>query len=203
MADILSYSFDEYVKMVTSFHGSAAPGVLIGGYMVDLAYRNLSKGELYDVICESTKCLPDAVQLLTPCTIGNQWLKIIDVGRYALTFYEKESGVGVRVYLDWTLLDKCPGIRDWYLKLALKSNQNKDKILQEIKEFGTDILSIENVVVKINSYDKTKKSSSVSICPSCNEAYRTSDGPICPVCKSKIIPCSFIKDLSSCQSYKS
>src|SRR5208337_4410957 len=92
--DILSHTFEEYAAMVESFHGYAAPGVLIGGFMVDLAYRSLPSNGLYNVICETAKCLPDAVQLLTPCSIGNRWLKIINVGRYALTFYDKHKGPG-------------------------------------------------------------------------------------------------------------
>lgn len=103
--------------MAASFHGSPAPGVLIGGFMVDYAYKHLPKGGEYDVICETLlKCLPDAVQLLTPCSIGNQCSKIVDVGRYALTFYEKNTREGgIRVYLDWKLLEKFPQIKGWYL----------------------------------------------------------------------------------------
>jgi formylmethanofuran dehydrogenase subunit E len=189
MANIRSYSFEEYVRMVIPFHGSPAPGVLIGGYMVDLAYRHIPEGKLYNVICETAKCLPDAVQLLTPCSIGNQWLKIIDVGRYALTFYEKHSGTGVRVYLDWSLLDRWPHIKGWYLKTAAKNEQDKDLILREIKEAGADCCGIENVNVIIDTRTKPK-SSSISICPSCEEAYRTADGAICPACRGGILPYS-------------
>ena len=58
------------------------------------------RGCLFDAICETRNCLPDAVQLLTPCTIGNGWLKVVNVGRFALTLYDKYQGEGVRVYLD-------------------------------------------------------------------------------------------------------
>jgi formylmethanofuran dehydrogenase subunit E len=187
MPNILTYTFDEYVKMVTSFHGSPAPGVLIGGYMVDFAYRNVPKGGLYNIVCETAKCLPDAVQLLTPCSIGNQWLTIINVGRYALTFYEKRSGAGVRVYLDWSLLDTWPEIKGWYLKLTPKEAQDQAMILREIEEAGTDLCGIEEVRVALGARNKPK-SSSISICPSCNEAYRTSDGAICPACKGGALP---------------
>jgi len=187
MPNVLSYSFDEYVKMVASFHGNPAPGVLIGGYMIDFAYKNLPEDGLYEAICETAKCLPDAVQLLTPCSIGNQWLKIIDVGRYALTFYEKRSGKGVRVYLDWSQLDAWPEIKGWYLKLTPKHAQDKDALLREIEEAGSDICSIEKVQVTLDSRNKPR-SSSISICPSCDEAYRTSDGAVCPACRSKILP---------------
>jgi len=193
VSNIISYSFDEYLKMVASFHGSPAPGVLIGGYMVDYAYRNLpSEGE-YDIICETAKCLPDAVQLLTPCSIGNRWLKIIDVGRYALTFYEKRTGAGVRVYLDWKLLDKWPLIKGWYLKLTPKREQDDDLLRREIREAGADICRIQEVKVTIESQNK-RKSSSISICPSCEEAYRSADGAICPACQGGILPYSRVDD---------
>jgi formylmethanofuran dehydrogenase subunit E len=187
MPNILSYSFDEYVKMVTSFHGNPAPGVIIGGFMIDLAYRNLPEDGLYDVICETAKCLPDAVQLLTPCSIGNQWLKIIDVGRIAYTFYDKRSGEGVRVYLDWNLLEKWPEIKGWYLKLTPKAEQDRAVLFREIEEAGSDLCSIEKVQVMLAPRNK-KKSSSISICPSCDEAYRTSDGAVCPACKGDALP---------------
>ncbi|HPJ40559.1 MAG TPA: formylmethanofuran dehydrogenase subunit E family protein, partial [Spirochaetota bacterium] len=96
---------EEYIEKGKSFHGSMAPGLLIGGFMVDYARKNLPGGEFFDVISETGHCLPDAVQLLTPCTIGNGWLKIIDTGRFAITFYDKSTGDGVRVYLDQKKLE--------------------------------------------------------------------------------------------------
>ena len=92
------YSLDEYSRLTESFHGSLAPGMLMGGIMVDAALDRLKTTHLYDAICETSSCLPDAIQLLTPCTIGNGWLHIVDLGRFALTLYEKElrqGGAGV------------------------------------------------------------------------------------------------------------
>ena len=88
------HSFDEFVSLVESFHGFAAPGVLMGGVMVELAMKNLPGGQLFDAISETPKCLPDAIQLLSPATVGNGWLKILNFGRYALSFYEKSEGAG-------------------------------------------------------------------------------------------------------------
>ncbi len=93
--NIGSYAFDEYLQVVKSFHGHLAPGMIIGGVMVDLAQRQLAPEVLYDAVCETRNCLPDAVQLLTPCTIGNGWLKVVNIGRFALTLYDKYEGEGV------------------------------------------------------------------------------------------------------------
>jgi formylmethanofuran dehydrogenase subunit E len=66
-----AYTFEEYLSLVRDFHGHAAPGLLIGGKMVDAALSRISGEVIFDVICETGNCLPDAVQLLTLCTIGN------------------------------------------------------------------------------------------------------------------------------------
>ncbi|MGD0277575.1 MAG: formylmethanofuran dehydrogenase subunit E family protein, partial [Syntrophales bacterium] len=95
-----TFSYEEYIRLVKSFHGNLAPGLVIGGFIVDLALKNLPDGEFFDALCETSVCLPDAVQLLTPCTIGNGWLRVFDFGRFAVTLYEKYNGQGIRVYLD-------------------------------------------------------------------------------------------------------
>lgn len=187
MKDIFSYSFDEFAKTVESFHGRAAPGVMMGGYMVQLAYSRLPEGGFYNAICETAKCLPDAIQLLTPCSMGNQWLRVVDVGRFALVFYDKMLGEGVRVYVDSERLDMWPEIKAWFLKLTPKEAQNLELLLREIREAGMDIYAYEEVKVEV-SYRNKRKSSSISICPSCNEAYFTIDGPVCPACKGGVLP---------------
>jgi formylmethanofuran dehydrogenase subunit E len=188
MQKILAYTFDEYAALVRSFHGSAAPWVMIGGFMIDLVYRHLPPGGLYDVVCETARCLPDAVQLLTPCSIGNRWLKIIDTGRYALTFYEKRTGAGARVYLDCGKLDPWYEIKEWYLKLTPKEAQNAGSLLNQIREAGTDICSIEEVRVSLGFFGKKKKDP-IAVCPACKEAYRSADGAaVCPACRGGLLP---------------
>jgi formylmethanofuran dehydrogenase subunit E len=76
MTMICGLSADEYLARVRKFHGNPAPGLLIGGFMVDMAMRERPEGEFFDVLCETSVCLPDAVQLLTPCTYGNGWLVV-------------------------------------------------------------------------------------------------------------------------------
>ena len=184
--DILSHTFEEYAAMVESFHGYAAPGVLIGGFMVDLAYRSLPRNGLYNVICETAKCLPDAVQLLTPCSIGNRWLKIINVGRYALTFYDKHKGPGVRVYIDSRKVEQWPEVRDWYLKLKPKRAQDGERLLSQIREAASGLFGTEEVVVDLEPL--AEQHGPIALCPSCNEAYPASDGAVCLACRGGRLP---------------
>ena len=180
-----TYSYEEYLHLVKSFHGNLAPGLIIGGFMVDEALHKLPKGEFFDSICETRVCLPDAVQILTPCTIGNGWLKVFNYGKFALTLYEKYSGEGVRVYLDSAKLDNWPEIKGWFLKLTPKAEQNKDRLFQEIKDAGKGILGVQPVQIQPELLGKKKKQGAIGICPLCGEAYPLRDGASCLPCKGE------------------
>ena len=182
--NICTYSYEEYLHLVKSFHGTLAPGLLIGGFIVDLAMKNLPEGELFDAVCETPVCLPDAVQILTPCTIGNGWLSIINFGRFAVTLYEKYSGKGVRVYLDTKKLDAWPEVRDWYLKKKKKNEQDSDLLLAQIKKAGHQLLSVQMVQVEPEKV-RRKKMGPVGICPVCGEAYPSKHGEKCLNCQGE------------------
>lgn len=178
---IRSYTYEKFVEMVKKFHGYAAPGVIIGGFMVDLAYRSLSEEGLFDALCETPKCLPDAVQILTPCTIGNGWLTVVNVGRFALTLYDKRTGEGVRVFVDPQRLENWPEIKAWFLKLTPKGEQDEKRLQEEIEKAQGSIMSIRRVKVARRILKKSPRGG-FAICPRCGEAYPAADGPVCLGC---------------------
>lgn len=180
---IREHTVEEFIKKVEDFHGYAAPGVVLGGFMVEMAYRHLPEQGLFDAIVETVKCLPDAVQLLTPCTIGNSWLKIIETGRFAITIYDKKTGDGVRVFVKSRALEKWPEIKTWIFKLKNKKEQDSQKLLQETLDAGTSILGFQHVSVDLAALRHEK--SKVVICPECGEGYSAADGEVCPVCKGE------------------
>lgn len=179
-----NYSYDEYVHLVKSFHGTLAPGLIIGGFMVDLALKSLPEGKFFDAICETPVCLPDSVQLLTPCTIGNGWLTILPFGRFAITFFEKYGGEGVRVYLDPAKMDAFPEIKSWFLKLKPKKDQDPERLIEEIKEAGPSLFSIQRVRVEPESV-RRKKMGPVANCPLCGEPYPVRHGSFCKACQGE------------------
>jgi formylmethanofuran dehydrogenase subunit E len=179
--NIGTYSYEEYVHLVKSFHGSLAPGLVIGGFMVDLALKNLPDGEFFDAICETPVCLPDAVQLLTPCTLGNGWLAVLDFGRFAVTLYDKAGGQGIRVYLDMEKLESWQEVKSWYMKLKKKREQDFDLLMSQIKEAGHGMLSMQTVFVEPKKLQRPKLGA-VAVCPACGEAYPVRDGSRCRAC---------------------
>lgn len=176
------YTYDEYLDHVRWFHGHIAPGLVIGGFMVDLALKNLPEGEFFDALCETPTCLPDAVQLLTPCTIGNGWLKVINMGRFAVALYEKFGGKGVRVYIDPPKIKAWPELNSWYFKLKPKKDQDLDRLLAEIKDAGARVCSMNSVQLDPD-FIKVRRRKGFKICRICGEAYPLTDGAVCRGCQ--------------------
>jgi formylmethanofuran dehydrogenase subunit E len=179
-----SRTFEEFVEEVRRFHSYPAPGVVLGGFMVEKAKTYMPEGVLYNAIAETFSCLADAIQLLTPCTIGNGWLKIIHLGHFALSLCDKSTGEGVRISIDYNRLARYSEIKSWFFKLKPKNEQNEDKLMEEIREAGSWILRTSAVSVNTNDLVLAKKKG-VILCPSCGEAYPIEYGPSCMGCQGK------------------
>ncbi len=178
------YTFEEFKAKAAAFHGYPAPGLLIGGYMVELARRQLPEGTLFDAVVETSKCLPDAVQILTPCTVGNGWVRVLNLGRYALALYDKYTGVGVRVWLDLEKMAPYDEIRSWFLKLKKKADQDTDLLFAQIEAAGDTLCSLRPI--RMDERARGHKSMGrVGVCPICAEAYPGNDGAICRGCQGE------------------
>jgi formylmethanofuran dehydrogenase subunit E len=179
-----SHTFDEFIDMATLFHNYPAPGLLIGGYMVEEAKVHIPKGTLYEAISETSWCLPDAIQMLTPCTMGNGWMRIMNFGLYAMSLYDKYTGKGVRVWLDMDKIPEDSEIATWLLKLKPKKEQDSDRLRKEIGIFGSDIMSVRPITLRRRMLIKRSKGS-ITRCPVCGEAYPSQHGTICRSCRGE------------------
>ena len=96
-------ALQESIRELVVFHTSPAPGVLIGAFMVDYALELLgvtADEKLYGV-CETPKCLPDALQVIAHATTGNDRLRVIPIGKFAITVNaatQESTAEAVRVY---------------------------------------------------------------------------------------------------------
>jgi formylmethanofuran dehydrogenase subunit E len=152
--------------------------------MVNLAKRNLPEGTLFNAICETTVCLPDAIQLLTPCTVGNGWVKIMNLGRFALSLYDKDQGNGFRVFVHPKKLDNWSEIKNWFFKIKPKAEQNMQLLMAQIKEAGETLCGIHPIRVRPELIKKEKRGEIV-ICSGCQEAYPARDGEVCRGCQGQ------------------
>jgi formylmethanofuran dehydrogenase subunit E len=180
-----TYSFEDFLKLTESFHGYPAPGVVIGAKMVDMAMRQMTAGTLLDAVCETAKCLPDAVQLLTPCTLGNGWLQVVPLDRYAVTLFDKVHRNGIRVFVDPERLDAYPETRHWFFGIKPKRKDRTSELLGEIERAGENLFGVQSVHVRLEHAAK-RPSEPRTVCPDCGEAYPSRHGPSCLACHGKL-----------------
>jgi formylmethanofuran dehydrogenase subunit E len=159
------------ILRLAEFHTYPAPGVLIGAFMVDYAMERLGvkKGQKLYGVCETPKCPPDALQVLAHITIGNNRLKIVPIGKFAIAMNMPSgdaSAEAVRVYVDLVKLKNYPTVDIWYTNSpAFDKKTMKGQLIDEIFRAGRDILSSEQVRVTVK---KKEKWFSVT-CPCCGE----------------------------------
>ncbi len=174
---------DEFLEMVEKFHSWKAPALVIGGFMVDCAQELIGPGIEADSFVETCHCLPDAIQLLTPCTYGNGWMKVVDWDKFALSLYDKKTLHGFRVWLDLVKTRSFPNIYNWYMRLVPKKSIEHKVLLDEIIGAGRSMLS--SAPVKITNWYGKKEKGVIAVCSGCGEAYPIQQGEKCLACQGK------------------
>jgi formylmethanofuran dehydrogenase subunit E len=172
------------MEMARTFHGYPAPGLILGLRMVTLTMEQLPEKVLFDAVTETRSCLPDAVQILTLCTVGNNWLKVMDLGRYALALYDKYTGNGVRVSIDSQEVKKWPELFAWLYKTKTKHEQDSEALYRDIQTAAEHILNTERIAIQPRHLIKTSKGA-IDTCPGCGEAFPVQHGNICRVCQGE------------------
>ncbi|MCL2140973.1 MAG: formylmethanofuran dehydrogenase subunit E family protein [Dehalococcoidia bacterium] len=179
-----SENFEEFLQRVKKFHGGPAGGVILGCLMVDMAKGLLPEGTLFDAICETDKCLPDAIQMMTPCTIGNGWMRIINSGRFSIALYDKRTGSGVRVYVNPNKVKQYKDMNDWFFSLLPKEEQNRERMLADIRDYGREVLGVEYVSVDIAALPN-KEIGEYMICQKCAESCLSNVLGVCLTCQGE------------------
>ncbi len=174
-------SLEDFLKAIENFHGWKAPGMMLGGFMVDLAQRQIGPDVEADAIVETCHCLPDAVQIFTPCTVGNGWLKILDWDKFALSLYDRRKLTGHRVSLDLEKTRAFPNLYNWYMRRVPKKDLPLEVLHKTILEAKTAVLSSR--AISVTRLNTRKKKGETDICSGCGEAYPTNQGRQCTACQ--------------------
>ena len=176
-------SMEDFLDTIEKFHGWKAPGVVIGGFMVDLARELVGPGVEADAFVETSHCLPDAIQLFTPCTYGNGWMKVLEWDKFALSLYDKKTLDGFRVWLDLEKTRSFPNIYKWYMRLVPKKSLPLEVLLEDILQAGRAMLS--SAPVRITRFYGRNKKGEIAVCPGCGEAYPVHQGEKCLACRGE------------------
>lgn len=193
MTMISELEFERLTEEIFRFHTKRAPGIPIAIAMVDLGRTALGNvpGRL-NVISESQACISDVIQVMTGCTIGNRYLKFLkDLGRYAMTLYDRDSGLGVRVYVDLAKIapEKTPELYKFFRRErgeeVERGGEAREasgrRIIEEFRSIGRDIFGLQRVRVLACGKPPMLPA---RICPGCGESFLQRDAAhqTCDVC---------------------
>ena len=156
--------FEYFVKQAGDFHGHICVGLALGTKISLAALRVLGmqpgvKNKNLIVYTEIDRCMSDAVQVVTKCTLGRRSLKYADYGKFAATFINLDTGKAVRA--------------------TVKEHFSKDEPIEKtLERLATtpdhELVTLEEVTVDIPETDLPGSPQQRAICARCGE--RVMDG---------------------------
>ncbi len=164
-------AFQDYYSGCVPFHTYPAPGLLIGIGMVDYGLELLGArpGEKVYAVCETQKCLPDPLQVIAYCTVGNHRLRVLPIGRFAITMNRPSFGdsvEGYRIFVDTKKLAAYPVLEKWFANSEEFVKRTMVRTLvDEILAAKRSILSVQKVRLPVTQKQRWK----TAVCPSCSE----------------------------------
>ncbi|HNV70071.1 MAG TPA: formylmethanofuran dehydrogenase subunit E family protein [Candidatus Ozemobacteraceae bacterium] len=179
-----SAEFEAMAERIFEFHRKRAPGIYIGIAMVDRALDELGPvTEKLNVYAETQACLSDVIQIMTGCTTGNRYLRVLKcLGRFAVTVFDRADGRGVRVSVDLTKIDieRMPETSRFFHRQRDPAVQaggpareaSGMKIMEEFRQFGKELLRVQKV--RVRDYGKPPMIAA-AVCCDCGESYLKRD----------------------------
>lgn len=157
------YAF--FIKKAAHFHGGTCVGIALGTRMTLAAMRYLEfdpyQNNRKNIIAfaEIDRCMTDAVQAITGCSLGRRSLKYEDYGRFAVTLVNLTTGKAARSTV----------------KRVFSSQGDKNETLQKIAATSDDqLVTLQAVLVNIPEFDLPGPPRKTIICHACGE--RVVDG---------------------------
>jgi formylmethanofuran dehydrogenase subunit E len=169
---------ESFLAKAKELHGDVCPGLVLGTRLSLAALRSLHlnptrRNRDLIVFVEIDRCMTDAVQAVTGCSLGHRNLKYVDYGKFAAVFYDGLSRRAVRA------------------SPSLGSKEDVDDIVEYYRAAPEEeLVRIEEVEVGLSADDLPGRPRSRVPCTKCGETVfdnRTiyvSGKPVCRACAS-------------------
>ena len=158
------------VELATNLHGHLAPGIALGLRMSEIALLRMKakKGDKHLIgISETARCLADAMQVATGCTLGHGNAFVEDYGKLAITIEDARTGRGVRVALKEDANKLSLLMKKWMMRLGKLTHEEEEELGMQLLNIDEKYLFIQDVEVNKNqNFEK----SAISICSKCGES---------------------------------
>lgn len=160
---------EKTIKLATDLHGHLAPGIALGLRMSELALSNLgiSRGNKHLIaISETARCLADAMQAATGCTLGHGNALVEDYGKLSITVGDSRTNKGVRVSLRDYAHNHSPLMNKWMMRLGKLTRGEEDELGIQLLEMDEKYFLTQDV--RINR-TQNFHSSDIVRCRGCSE----------------------------------
>ncbi len=175
----------ELLTSAGMLHGHYCPGLALGVMAALTGLRHLdifSQGmEKLIAVVEINSCFADGIQWVTGCTLGNNSLIYRDLGKTAVTIFNR-SGKGVRLVLKGDLFERlsrdCPEFHKIFKKVIIEGERDEESLslykaaaleasFNVITWPADDLFIMKDVDVPVPGYAPIRKSVT---CTSCKES---------------------------------
>ncbi len=157
------------VDLAVALHGHLAPGIALGLRMSEfaLAQLDMRKGNKHLIgISETARCLADAMQAATGCTMGHGNAFVEDYGKLAITIGDSRTKKGMRVALKDDAYAFSPLMKKWIMRLGKLSHEEDDELGAQLLEMDEKYFLAQKVLI---NRDINFEKSVISQCKRCGE----------------------------------
>lgn len=177
----------EIVKLAENLHGHLAPGVALGIRMSNIALKRLNakRGDKNLIgVSETARCLSDAVQASTGCTLGHGNMSVENYGKLALVLANSDTNKGIRVSLKENGYEFSDLMKKWMLRESKLAHEEEETLSHELLDMDENYFKIEEININLK---QNFESSNIVQCSKCEELIPSaltigSDGILCKVC---------------------
>lgn len=150
--------FEEDIKKAQDFHGHLCSGIVLGVRIARagldyLGIEDPSQNKDFIVFVETDRCLSDAVQSVTACSLGKRRLKWVDYGKMGASFIDMNTQKGIRIVVN---AEKNP-----------PEGQDPVEFWQQFT--NEQLFKFEPVMVELKNEDLPGKPTRSAVCEICHE----------------------------------
>ena len=151
-------NLDSYLEKAKALHGDCCAGIVLGTRLTLAALKALDMDPTRHhknliVFVEIDRCMTDAVQAITGCTLGHRTLKYVNYGKFGAIFYNMDNQRAVRV-------TEIRGPRQ-------NAGEDISSAFRSVPD--EELVHIEEVTVKLDKKDLPGKPDQIEECGQCGE----------------------------------
>ncbi len=182
---------DEIAKLAVELHGHLAPGIVLGLRMSNIALEKLgaTRGSRKLIaVSETYRCLADAMQAATGCTLGHGNAFVHDYGKLAITLGRADTKNGIRIALKKDAHRHSQLMKKWMLRRPNLTHAEEEELVRQLLQLEEKYFDIKEVKLNLKTEFNTSK---IAACSRCGDLV-PEDSTIGGLCKPCADKCYYI-----------